>query len=45
MILGIIALFLAIAVATPIIFFALVKFVGKYFSLGINKNSWLGKKI
>ncbi len=45
MIVGVIVLFLAIAIVTPVIFFTLLKLVGKYFALGIDKDSWLGKKL
>ena len=44
MLLGVTLLFLAIAVITPVIFFTLVKFVGKYFSLVVDKGSFLRDK-
>ena len=45
MIVGVVLLFLAIAIVGPAVFFTLVKFVGKFFSLPVDRNSWLGKKL
>ena len=38
-----IALFFAIIVLMPILFFFLVHFVGKFFFVNVDKNSWIAK--
>ena len=45
MIVGTVLLFVAISVVTPLIFFSLVKFVGKFFNLTVDKDSWLKKRL
>ncbi len=39
----IIILFLAVFIASPIVFFLLIKVFGKFFNLKIDKDSWLFK--
>ena len=44
MILGIVLLFIAIVVITPLVFFTLVGLFGKFFALRVEKDSWLRDK-
>jgi hypothetical protein len=38
-----VGLFLGVFIVMPVLFFVLVGFCGKWFSLSIDKNSWFAK--